>query len=722
MLPEACLPIETNVRPEAVQFLHRADPAPHQVSRASTVIKEASRFSAEQAVRPIRPIPRTRQTVCPSIQVSADSRFAELKTTGKLPSPSGVAMAVIELCRRETTGVEDIGRAVRADPALSGRLIKFANSALHGSRRPVVSVPDAVRMVGIATVRQLVLGFSLLGQYRDGMCKVFDYQRFWSHSLAMAIAADALAQGVRCASPEETFSCGLLAGVGRLALATLYPREMDELLSIQPAPDATAMVALERSRFATDHNELCAALLEDWHLPRVFIEAVYHHERPGEAALAEGTRERLLCELLAHARQIADYCVADDAARKDLVPALILAAAKLGMEEQALTGLTAQVVGEWNEWGRILDVPTRSVPPLEQVIEEAAEPPKPLIDVSTTPGQDALTILAVDDDRPTLLVLEHLLRGLGYNVFTANDGKSALAKALATRPQIIVSDWIMPGMDGISLCKALRQSEEGRQIYFIVLSALEQDEQLVEAFESGVDDYVTKPFTPRVLAARLRAGLRVVHLQEEAQRDNENMRRFAAELAVANRRLQQAALTDALTGLPNRRYGLERLEQEWAATSRNHRPLACLMVDVDGFKNVNDTYGHDLGDALLRHLGAAMRREVRAEDMVCRMGGEEFLLVLADTSLHTAMALAERVRRSVAESAFECGQVRCNVTVSVGVAMREPGMQRIEELIKAADNALYAAKTGGRDRVVGPRLAPVARPPVTAQPDARARK
>ncbi|MCC7548557.1 MAG: diguanylate cyclase [Burkholderiales bacterium] len=653
--------------------------------------------------------------------MNADSRFAELKTTGKLPSPSGVAMAVIELCRRDNVGVEEIGRAVRADPALSGRLIKFANSALHGNRRPVVSVPDAVRMVGITTVRQLVLGFSLLGQYRDGVCEVFDYQAFWSRSLAMAIAADALAQGMRCASPEESFTCGLLASIGRLALATLYPREVDELLSMRPVPDAARLAGLERERFATDHNELCAALLEDWHLPRVFIEAVYQHESGEAATLPAGSRARLLCDLLGLAAGIADFCLAEDTGRRQAVPALILAAAKLGLEEEALTSLTAQLVSEWKEWGKILEVPTRDVPPLEQVIEEAAEPPGPAADLVAPAGGEALTILAVDDDRPTLLVLEHLLRGLGYKVLTAHDGKSALATALSARPQIIISDWIMPGMDGINLCKALRQSEEGRQMYFIVLSALEQDDQLVEAFESGVDDYLTKPFTPRVLAARLRAGLRVVRLQEESQRDNENMRRFAAELAVANRRLQQAALTDSLTGLPNRRYGLERLEQEWAATSRNHRPLACLMVDVDSFKEVNDSYGHDLGDALLRHLGAIMRREVRAEDTVCRMGGEEFLIVLSDASLSTAMVLAERVRRSVAQSAFTSGQLTCKVTVSVGVALREPGMQRIEELVKVADNALYAAKDGGRNRVVGPRRAPLASHPGAAAGEVRAR-
>ena len=170
----------------------------------------------------------------PPTVLSANPRFDELKATGKLPSPAGVALAVIELCRRDGTGIDEIAHAVRADPALSGRVIKFANAAAHGPRRPVVSVPEAIRMVGVNTVRQLVLGFSLLGQYRAGACKAFDYGRFWSRSLAMAIAAHGLCQRVRGAQPDEAFTCGLLAGVGHLALVTLYPNEMGELLTAHP--------------------------------------------------------------------------------------------------------------------------------------------------------------------------------------------------------------------------------------------------------------------------------------------------------------------------------------------------------------------------------------------------------------------------------------------------------------------------------------------------------
>ena len=259
----------------------------------------------------------------------------------------------------------------------------------------------------------------------------------------------------------------------------------------------------------------------------------------------------------------------------------------------------------------------------------------------------SLTVLVVEDDRSTLLLVEHVLKSVGHKVHTAQDGRSGLALAMSIRPQIIISDWIMPGLDGVSFCKALRQTEEGQQMYFIILSALEQDDQLVEAFESGVDDYVTKPFTARVFAARLRAGHRVVKLQEDARRDSENLRRFAAELAVANRRLQQAALTDPLTGLPNRRYGMERLEQEWAASTRTRRPLTCMVIDVDQFKQVNDSLR-----ARQRRRGAAPSRYSAAQGSAhrrCHLPAG-WRGIFGDLSRHAAGAglnLAERLRIGV---------------------------------------------------------------------------
>ena len=648
--------------------------------------------------------------------VSSNPRFDELKTTGKLPSPSGVALAIIDLCRKEGVNSDEIAHAVRADPALSGRIIKFANAAGHSPRRPVVSVREAIQLVGVNTVRQLVLGFSLLGQYRSGACKAFDYTRYWSRSLAVAIAASAICLRVRSAPADEAFTCGLLSGVGTLALATIYPTEFAELLSSCDG-GLHEMARLEHERFATDHNELGAALLEDWYLPRLFVVSVFHHEAPEQARLPEGSREFVICHLLHLAAQLGDFCVARDEDRKGLVPELILAAAKVGMDEASLSKLSDEVVLQWREWGKILEVKTQEVPAFEAVSQEKAEPGG-AFEGGLAPAQgkagQQLTVLVVEDDRAALLLVEHLLKGLGHTVHSAQDGRSGLALAMSVRPQIIVSDWIMPGLDGVSFCKALRQTDEGQQMYFIILSALEQDDQLVEAFESGVDDYLTKPFTPRVLAARLRAGQRVIKLQEDARRDSENLRRFAAELAVANRRLQQAALTDPLTGLPNRRYGMERLEQEWAASARSQRPLTCMVVDVDQFKQVNDTYGHDSGDVVLRQVASVLRKEARAEDVICRLGGEEFLIISPDTSLSAGLNLAERLRGAVAKARASNGTISHNTTVSIGVGQREPGMMRVDELIKAADNALYAAKRAGRNRVAAGPAEAVAMPQTKA--------
>ncbi len=630
--------------------------------------------------------------------VSSNPRFDELKTTGKLPSPSGVALAIIELCRRDGVNIDEITHAVRADPALSGRIIKFANAAAHAPRRPVVSVREAIQLVGVNTVRQLVLGFSLLGQYRSGACKAFDYSRYWSRSLAVAIAASAVCLRVRSAPAEEAFTCGLLSGVGTLALATIYPTEYAELIAASTKGSLHEMARLERERFATDHNELGAALLEDWHLPRLFVASVFHHEAPDQGRLPEGSREFVICHMLHLAAQVGDFCVARDDDRKALVAELILAAAKVGMDQPALSKLSDEVVAQWREWGKILEVKTQEIPNFEALAQDRDEPLQALGPMQGKTVQP-LTILVVEDDRATQLLVEHLLKGLGHKVHSAQDGRGGLALAMSVRPQIIISDWIMPGLDGVSFCKALRQTDEGQQMYFIILSALEQDDQLVEAFESGVDDYLTKPFTPRVLAARLGAGQRVIKLQEDARRDSENLRRFAAELAVANRRLQQAALTDPLTGLPNRRYGMERLEQEWAASARSQRPLTCMVVDVDQFKQVNDTYGHDSGDVVLRQVGSVLRKEARTEDVICRIGGEEFLVISPDTTITAGLHLAERLRSAVARARASNGAISHNTTVSIGVSQREPGMMRMDELIKAADNALYGAKRAGRNRV-----------------------
>jgi len=630
------------------------------------------------------------------------SDFDELKTTGKLPTPSGVALQIMELTRRDDVSLSELARVVRTDPALAGRLIKFANSAMAGPRRPVVAVADAIHLLGIATVRQLSLSLSILEQNQSGACEGFDYQKYWSGSLARGIAANALCMRTRVAAPDEAFSCGLLAEVGTLALATLHPEAYGELLAAHGGRTGPGLRAQERTRFRADHTELSVALLENWMLPRVFIGAISHHEEPSTASFPEGSREALLTRLLHLARGIGEFCCASEASRPLLVQDLLFGAARIGIDADALAMLVDEVASEWRNWSGILDVTAMIVPAFSTIRATKTDEPRAAVHESlqaTETTSDLMRVLVVDSDPAALATLRQLLVEQGHEVTVAADGPQALKQAMATLPHMILCNSATPDLDGLALCRAIRETEEGRQIYFLLLSEADGHERLVEAFEAGADDFVAKPIAPRVLLARLRAGQRVVRLQEESARDSQNLRRFANELAVANRQLRQAALTDPLTGLPNRRYGMERLEQEWAASSRNQRPLSVMMIDLDRFKTVNDTHGHDVGDMLLRQAAGLLRKAARAEDVICRIGGEEFLVISPDTALAATTRVGDRLRKAIADSPIMLGALRQAVTVSIGVAERTSAMSRYDELLKGADQMLYHAKRKGGNRV-----------------------
>jgi two-component system, cell cycle response regulator len=266
-------------------------------------------------------------------------------------------------------------------------------------------------------------------------------------------------------------------------------------------------------------------------------------------------------------------------------------------------------------------------------------------------------------------------------------------------PEVLVLDGFGAGSEGDVLCRHLRQARLGRNLYIVALTDSIDMHLLTAVFDAGADDFLVKPVNPCILAARLRAGSRVLGLQEEAQRDKEDMRRFAMDLAVANRRLQLAAYEDALTKLPNRRCALERLAQEWSRAARTGRALACILADLDHFKRVNDTYGHDIGDQVLQETAKLMRSTIRNTDLACRLGGEEFVILCPDADVKGAKQCAERLCATLAAHRIHLPQAEIAVTVSMGVAAREIGMQQSSDLLKKADEAVYLAKQSGRNRV-----------------------
>ncbi|HEY1337611.1 MAG TPA: diguanylate cyclase [Bryobacteraceae bacterium] len=299
-----------------------------------------------------------------------------------------------------------------------------------------------------------------------------------------------------------------------------------------------------------------------------------------------------------------------------------------------------------------------------------------------------LKVLAAEDNPVFRSLLSGMLSRWGYDTVVAGDGEEAWRILDSPNgPRLAILDWMMPGVDGVDLCRRLRAVGREPYVYVLLLTARTESEDLIEAMEAGADDYLTKPLKAHELRARLRAGRRILELQEQLLQTREALR--------------QQATHDALTGLLNRASILDHLQCELGRARRDGRPVAVLMADLDRFKDINDTHGHLAGDAVLRDAAARMKSAIRCYDAIGRYGGEEFLIVLPGCDAASAAAQAERLRESLACSPFGGADVPLNITCSIGISWRSvPESDDPDVLVREADGALYQAKDHGRNQVV----------------------
>jgi two-component system, cell cycle response regulator len=298
--------------------------------------------------------------------------------------------------------------------------------------------------------------------------------------------------------------------------------------------------------------------------------------------------------------------------------------------------------------------------------------------------------MVVEDDASARLILAAELEGAGYRPILVGSSSEALERLREERCRVVITDWCMPGMDGLELCQRIRALPDISSTYVIMITVNSDQGRFLRAFDGGVDDFMSKPIEPVVLMARMRAACRTTDLQDALLSRNE-------ALEAANRRLLELATTDELTGLVNRRQGLACLHQRWLEAERQGTPLSIAIIDIDRFKQLNDTYGHSTGDAALQDVAKVLLRECRGSDPVCRYGGEEFLVVLPNTDREMASRLAHRWIKSVRDHRLVVGAHSLGVTVSIGIAEKTPMHRDREQLIGSADAALYAAKQAGRD-------------------------
>ena len=309
-----------------------------------------------------------------------------------------------------------------------------------------------------------------------------------------------------------------------------------------------------------------------------------------------------------------------------------------------------------------------------------------------------IKILVAEDDFISRRLLQKTLEDWGYEVVTANNGQEAWDIFQGSDILFVIADWIMPGIDGVSLCRKIRKSEMAGYVYFILLTSKGTKEDIIEGLDAGADDYLTKPFDRGELQVRVRAGERIIKLEKELTSKNEEFYRL-------NLRLEELIRIDPLMNIGNRRHFYEIIEKVHNRAYRYAHDYGVIMCDLDYFKAYNDIYGHLAGDNILKAVADVIKTTVRMSDDVFRFGGEEIVVILQEQDIETTTMCAERIRKAVELLNIQHeGSRNGIVTISCGVTACftkecKSTSTRWENILEEADKAMYRAKSEGRNKV-----------------------
>jgi two-component system cell cycle response regulator len=310
----------------------------------------------------------------------------------------------------------------------------------------------------------------------------------------------------------------------------------------------------------------------------------------------------------------------------------------------------------------------------------------PLSSSDSTTGNSPRRVLVAEDDAMFRRILQKWLENWGYQVIVAEDGGKAWSILQQERPpELLILDWMMPEIEGVELCRRIRERQRPPYQYILLVTGKDDKEDLVRGLEAGADDYLTKPFEQNELRAHLLVAKRILKLQQD--------------LINAREELRSQAMHDALTGIWNRGAVLDQLSRELDRSTRANTTTGVLMMDLDHFKKVNDTYGHLTGDAVLREVAKRVTESVRSYDTVGRYGGEEFVVVLPNCGKAAIEQFAERIRLAIASVPSLTDPAKITITVSIGATIAAAELRSTNDILAAADEALYQAKEAGRNRV-----------------------
>ncbi len=595
------------------------------------------------------------------------------------PSPSRVALELMSLLEQPNAGINDAAQLVRLDSVLTAKVLELANSALYRGLRPVLVLPDALLRLGLRTLAHFVLSLSLI----KAPCPIprLDLSRYWAQALLRGLFVEELVAHTGSWARAEVFTLGLLNDFGYLAEFCVFPERMAEI--VDAAPDAAALLAAEREQLGLDHVELTAALLERWGFPELMLRAVRSERDP--APIGEEPRLQILCYVLEAGRIFADHW--DGIATEVQIDRLRFLRQQLQISDVQYQEILQRLQTEWLQWSQLFaaqvpaDLGQRWSGFVERMMHASGE-------------QSAYRVLVVDDDEASRHLLRRYLEPVGYEVYDAADVSTAMQVIDTQGPRIVLIDWYLGQDDGLEFCQRLR-SRYGARMYLVLLSAFADEGDGTRALECGANEFLSKPVSRRVLLAKLRSAVDSVALLLDLEDARQKQLRAQEQLLHLTEELRDEALRDALTGLYNRRAWETLAPGIWQRATSAATPISCIILDIDYFKQVNDQYGHDVGDRVLMALAKLLLQSTRETDLLVRLGGEEFVILIETADLPGVGQMMQRLASEIAQLQGDFP----SITVSMGAASSHASTS-LDELLHAADQNLLQAKRQGRNRIV----------------------
>lgn len=606
----------------------------------------------------------------------------------KLPTPSATAISVMKICQTDSVDINRLVDVVKTDVALSARMIAFANSA-HFNHSAIQSVQEAVLRIGLNSTGNLALSFSLLDKFGHGKCKNFDYDSFWKSSIFMGLLTQKLGDRKVGLARADLFSLGLLARVGSLGLATAFPTQYSDAESL--ALSRMNVLEVERNCFHTDHLELSGWMIEKWGFDVDLVYAVSTFESPLHDDAIQHTRKVKLRNLLNATWLISQQLMKISLPTMQESAQFLAKLPYLDIEALEFHSYLILSIHELSEIQKSFEIETsRSV-----FVHETNES-----ETCTQSGMK-VPVLVVSEETTFRDHIQNVLDEHFEIVSLHSTGiNNAIELFCEFNPRLIIIDLKSNRDQYFKLCSNIRKNPDGNSAFVLTLCEESLPDIAAIANESGVDFHYQGRFSDSMLTTFVKTALQRVSKREYQRLQNHDLFLVASELSRANRQLSDNALVDELTELPNRRAGITEIDRVLDDIPQVDRAITVMLVDVDDFKKVNDTFGHAVGDVALQKVARAILDATRVSDTVSRWGGEEFIVICPRLDIAKAVYLGQRICDNVRNTVIDIKGLKFSVTVSVGIATCSCNEKTREQLIDIADVAMYEAKRNGKNRVV----------------------